>query len=531
MKEKRRTEVDMEKYSTRADLLDIPLDEFDAPILKKLLWYVNQDPARFHMPGHKGVGYPPEILEAFSKNMLAMDVTETRGMDNLHLPAGCIKQAQDLASRTFGADRTFFLTNGTTAGIHAMLMTTCKEGQKVIIPRDAHLSVIGGVVLAGLVPVFVYPDIDPEWGIGMGVRPEAYEQALKEHPEAKACLITRPNYYGIAGDLAPLAEICHERDIPLLVDEAHGPHICFHGDLPTPALEYGADMVVHSTHKTLGSFTGSSMLHIQGPRIHPDRVQRMLAILQSTSPSYLLMASIDIAATIMRLRGRELIERALRLSDRARSRLQGVHGVRVLYRPGMDRLRLTVSMIQLGLAGYDLKNRLLDDYNVRVELADLENVVAFITYADSEERVDLLVDAILRIAEEEGGRKGDHLQMGLAGNASSVNARKPARRRSGTQAEFTRSLFAPAERALLPRQATLAAHELVEVAGGVGRVCAEVVAPYPPGIPLLYPGEIIDSLHLEIIDEALSLGAVFRGLSFGPDGQLIVTVVKNRRSQ
>lgn len=520
----RRREVDMEKYSTGADPLDISLEEFDAPIFKTLLSYVSQDPARFHMPGHKGVGYPPEILEAFSKNMLAMDVTETRGMDNLHLPAGCIKQAQDLASRTFGADRTFFLTNGTTAGIHAMLMTTCKEGQKVIIPRDAHLSVIGGVVLAGLVPVFVYPDIDTEWGIGMGVRPEAYEQALRKHPEAKACLITRPNYYGIAGDLAPLAEICHERNIPLLVDEAHGPHICFHEDLPTPALECGADMVVQSTHKTLGSFTGSSMLHIQGPRIHPDRVQRMLAILQSTSPSYLLMASIDIAATIMRLHGRELIERALRLSDRARSRLQGVPGVRVLYRPGMDRLRLTVSMIQLGLAGYDLKNRLMNEYNVRIELADLENIVAFITYADSEEKVDLLVNAILRIAEDARGGKGDF-------GASSGNARKPARRRPGTQAEFTRSLFAPAERALLPRQATLAAHELVEVAGGVGRVCAEVVAPYPPGIPLLYPGEIIDSLHLEIIDEALSLGAVFRGLSFGPDGQLIVTVVKDPRSK
>ena len=516
----------MDKYSTGADPLDIPLEQFDAPLFKRLLWYVSQDPARFHMPGHKGVGYPPEILAAFSENMLTMDVTETRGMDNLHSPAGCIKQAQDLASRAFGADRTFFLTHGTTAGIHAMLMTTCKEGQKVIIPRDAHLSVIGGVVLAGLVPVFVYPDIDPEWGIGVGVRPEAYEQALREHPDARACLITRPNYYGIAGDLAPLAEICHERNIPLLVDEAHGPHICFHEDLPTPALEYGADMVVHSTHKTLGSFTGRSMLHIQGPRIHPDRVQRMLAILQSTSPSYLLMASIDIAATIMRLRGRELMERALKLSDRARSRLQGEPGVRVLYRPGMDRLRLTVSLIQLGLAGYDLKNLLIDEYNVRVELADLENVVAFITYADSEERVDLLVNAILRIAEEARGQGGDRGEMSAAPGSPSGNGTRLARRKPGTQAEFARSLFAPAERALLPRQATLAAHELVGGADGGGRVCAEVVAPYPPGIPLLYPGEIIDSLHLEIIYDALSLGAVFRGLSPGPDGQLTVTVVK-----
>lgn len=511
IKEKIRSEVDKEKYLTGADPLDIPLEQFDAPLFNKLLWYVKEDPVRFHMPGHKGVGYPPEVLEAFSENMLSMDVTETRDLDNLHLPTGCIKQAQDLASEVFGADRTFFLTNGTTAGIHAMLMTSCKEGQKVIIPRDAHLAVVGGVILAGLAPVFVYPDIDPEWGISMGVRPEAYEQALTENPDAKACLITRPNYYGIAGDLAPLAEICHQRDIPLLVDEAHGPHIRFHEDLPAPALEYGADMVVQSTHKTLGSFTGSSMLHIKGPRIHPDRVQRMLAILQSTSPSYLLMASIDIAATIMRLRGPQLIDRALKLSDKARRRLDGILGIRVLWRPGMDTLRLTVSMIQLGLAGYDLKNRLMDECNVRIELADLENIVAFITYADSEENVDRLVDALLQIADEARSEMTGNLGV----------------RTSGNQAEFTRHLFAPAERACLPRQATLAPHELVEVKDAVGRVCAEVVAPYPPGIPLLYPGEIIDDLHLDIIEEALSLGAVFRGLSFGPDGQLIVTVVKD----
>ena len=495
-----------------SDLLNIPLEEFDAPLFQALLGYVRQRALRFHMPGHKGgLGFPPEVAEAFRRNVLAIDVTETRGMDNLHLPSGCIKQAQDLAAHTFGADRTFFLTNGTTAGVHAMIMTTCKEGQKIVIPRDAHLSVIGGVILSGLEPVFVYPDVDPEWGVSVGVPTSEYERALSEHPDAKACLITRPNYYGMAGDLAALVDLCHNHGIPLLVDEAHGPHIHLHEAMPRSALSYGADMVVQSTHKTLGSFTGSSMLHTKGERIHPDRVQRMLAILQSTSPSYLLMASIDITATLMRLRGHDLIEHAIRLSDRARERLSQAPGVRVLSRPVMDKCKLSVSMIELGLAGFELKNRLMDEHNARVELADFENIIAFVTYADTERDVDALVDAMLQVAEEARAERA---------------ANGPSLRKPGDQARFTEHLFAPAERAMLPRRATLAAHELSRLSDAPGRVCAEVVAPYPPGIPMLYPGEIIDQTHLEIIGEAMSLGAVFRGLATGPDGNLVVTVVK-----
>jgi arginine decarboxylase len=491
------------------DPLHIRLDEFSAPLFQALLAYQRLAPVRFHMPGHKGgPGYPLEVAEAFRRHMFGMDVTETRGLDNLHVPSGVIRDAQALAARTFGADHTFFLTNGTTAGVHAMIMTTCKEGQKIVIPRDAHLSVIGGVILAGLVPVFVYPTIDPDWGISVGIPLEEYERALKEHPDAKACLITRPNYYGMAWDLKPLVKLCHDHGIPLLVDEAHGAHLHLHEDLPLSAVDMGADMVVQSTHKTLGSFTGSSMLHLVGNRIPPDRVQRMLAILQSTSPSYLLMTSLDIAATVVRMRGHQLMEKALELSARARKRLAEVEGVRVLDRPGMDRLKLTVSMVNRGIAGYELKSKLMDEYNVRVELADFENVVAFITYADTVETVDALVDAIKGLSEQ--GDRG-------------VRARVHA----GDQARFTSALFAPAERALLPRQATLAAHELIKVSQAEGRVCAEVVAPYPPGIPLLYPGEVIDSEHLDVIDTALSLGAAFRGLAAGSDGGLVVTVVKD----
>lgn len=511
----------MEKGLFNPDAVNIPLDQFNAPLLRQLMNLIDENSLQFHMPGHKkGTSIPPEVADYLKSNILAMDTTETRGMDNLHSPSGCIKEAQDLAARAINADQAFFLTNGTTAGIHAMLMVTCKPGQKVIIPRDAHLAVIGAVILMGLDPVFVYPEIDPEWGISLGVPVSEYEKALEEHPDAATCLVTRPNYYGLVRDLAPLVEACHKRGKPLLVDEAHGPHICYHEALPLSAIDYGADMVVQSSHKTLGSFTGSSVLYTKGNLIDPKRVQRMLAVLQSTSPSYLLMVSLDIASTTMRLKGKELIDNVIVLSNHAKKRLAGVPGIRVLNVPGMDLFKLTVSMIDLGICGFDLKNRLIDEFNIRVELADMENIIAFITMGDTFENVDKLVDALISIA-------------GHAQNADNCTPKKEShishkmlvRGRKGTQAEFTKLLFAPAQRAMLPRDAYMSDHDSLPLYDAVGRTCAEVVAPYPPGIPLLYPGEVIDREKIRVIEDALELGAVFRGIT-SVDGVLKVTVVK-----
>ena len=328
------------------DPLHIRLDEFSAPLFQALLAYQRLAPVRFHMPGHKGgPGYPLEVAEAFRRHMFGMDVTETRGLDNLHVPSGVIRDAQALAARTFGADHTFFLTNGTTAGVHAMIMTTCKEGQKIVIPRDAHLSVIGGVILAGLVPVFVYPTIDPECGISVGIPLEEYERALKEHPDAKACLITRPNYYGMAWDLKPLVKLCHDHGIPLLVDEAHGAHLHLHEDLPLSAVDMGADMVVQSTHKNLGSLTQTSMLHLVGNRIPPDRVSACWRYsVHQPSPAD---DSLDIAATVVRCAYQLGEGLGCLPANASRSRCPRSD------RPGMDRLKLTVSMVNRG--SYELR--------------------------------------------------------------------------------------------------------------------------------------------------------------------------------
>jgi len=503
------------------DAVNISFDQFNAPLLKQLKNLIDENSLQFHMPGHKkGSSMPPEVADYLKSNILAMDTTETRGMDNLHSPSGCIKEAQDLAAKAIKADNAFFLTNGTTAGIHAMLMVTCKPGQKVIIPRDAHLAVIGAVILIGLDPVFVYPEIDQEWGISLGVPAHEYERAFEENPDAAACLITRPNYYGLVRDLTQLVEICHKRGKPLLVDEAHGPHICYHDDLPISAIEYGADMVVQSSHKTLGSFTGSSVLYTKGDIIDPKRVQRMLAVLQSTSPSYLLMVSLDIASTTMRLKGKELIDNVITLSNHARQRLAGVPGIRVLNVPGMDLFKLTVSMIDLGICGFDLKNRLIDQFNIRVELADMENIIAFITMGDTFENVDKLVDALIEIASH-----AQNSENCVPKKESHISHKMLVRGKKGTQAEFAKLLFGSAQRAMLPRDAYMSDHDIIPLYESVGRTCAEVVAPYPPGIPLLYPGEIIDIEKIRIIEDALELGSVFRGVSF-IDNQLKVTVVK-----
>ena len=502
------------------NVLSIPLDEFEAPLLKQLMRSVEEKSLQFHMPGHKkGRAMPKEVAECLSENILAFDTTETRGMDNLHSPSGCIKEAQDKAAKAAGADRAFFLTNGTTAGIHAMLMVTSRAGQKVIIPRDAHLAVIGAVILLGLEPIFVYPTIDKDWGISMGVPSEAYEDALKEHPDAVCCLVTRPNYYGLARDIGPLVESCHKRGIPLLVDEAHGPHMKYHDDLPKSALDYGADMVVQSSHKTLGSFTGSSVLFTKGDLIDPKRVQKMLAILQSTSPSYLLMVSLDVASTIMRQKGKEIIDNVIFLTRYAKEKLSRNKNIRVLDVDGMDVFKFTVSMIDLGITGFELKNRLIDEFNIRIELADMENIIAFVTGADTIETMDALVNALEQIAntvvvtdthlsEETALSTAKHLIKGVR----------------GTQGTFTKHLLAEAHRVMLPRDAYVSDQESIPLKEAIGRVCAEVVAPYPPGIPLLYPGEAIDESKLAVIEEALTLGTVFRGIV--DDDGLKVTVVK-----
>ena len=282
----------------------------DTPLLAAMNNYVKSGAIPFHTPGHKqGKGMHHELEAIVGRNALALDLALMAELDDLHEPHGCIKAAQDLAAELYGADHSFFVVNGTTGGIYAMILTIAGPHDKIIVPRNAHRSIIGGIILSGAVPVFMNPEVDLELGLAMGVTPETVEQALHQHPDAKGVLIINPTYYGVATDLKKIVEIVHKRNIPVVVDEAHGPHLHFSDKLPLQALDAGADICAQSTHKIIGAMTQCSIVHCREGRINVPRLKAMLQLVQSTSPNYILMASLDVARMQMATEGKSLSDK------------------------------------------------------------------------------------------------------------------------------------------------------------------------------------------------------------------------------
>jgi len=384
------------------------------PILKSLIEYRDEGAVSFHMPGHKsgssykkaGMGFPGEDL-------LAMDTTEVPGIDNLHCPESAVLAAQSLAAEAFGADHTFFLVNGTTSGIYSMIMAAADPGDKIIIPRNCHRSVHGAVILGRLVPVYVNPEIDDELGIAMGIKPEKIEYILEKHRDAKAVVITSPTYYGACSDLKKIAEIVHKRDMMLLVDEAHGSHFGFNERLPITALEAGADMTAQSIHKTLPSMTQSSMLHIKSPKADIEKLKLFLQLTQTTSPSHILLASLDIARYIMQEKGRELLDDTIAWSNWARNE---INNIQELYCLGSDRVgrcgvadldptRITVNFGAAGISGTKAEVILRRDFKIQVEMSDLYNIVAIAATGNKQADYEKLVNALKSIARTAGKAK------------------------------------------------------------------------------------------------------------------------------
>lgn len=307
------------------------LNQNQTPLLDALRANSAHPHTAFYTPGHKrGVGISPRLTNLLGKAVFRADLTELSELDNLFAPQGVIQQAQQLAAEAFGAAQTFFLVNGSTCGIEAAILATCGMGDKIILPRNVHSSAIAGLILSGATPIFVNPEYDPILDIAHSITPASVQAALKQHPDAKAVMIVYPTYYGVCGDVEAIARITHQYNIPLLVDEAHGAHFAFHPQLPIPALAAGADLSVQSIHKTLGAMTQASMLHVQGDRININRVTKALQLVQSTSPSYILLASLDAARQQMALHGKELMFRTLQLADEARTRISEIPGLSVL---------------------------------------------------------------------------------------------------------------------------------------------------------------------------------------------------------
>lgn len=481
------------------------LNQAQTPIIDALQEWVNKSHAPFYTPGHKrGVGMNPLLTERWGAAVFGWDLPELPGLDNLQAPSEVIEQAQILAAAAFGAQQTWFLVNGSTTGVIAAILATCGEGEKIILPRNIHSSAIAGIIHAGAIPIFINPEYDQQLDIAHSITPAAVKQALAQHPDTKAVMVVYPTYYGACGDLAAIAEVVHSYQIPLLVDEAHGAHFGFHPDLPPAALTVGADLTVQSTHKLLGSLTQSAMLHVNSRLINVNAVSRSLRLLQSTSPSYLLLASLDAARQQMAVHGETLMAETIELAKIARSKIAQIKGLSVveldLPIPGckyLDLTRITVTVTGLNLTGFAADEILSSEFGIVVELPSMHHLTLIVSLGNRQTDIDRLVWGLTQLATKSANTDSPIL--------ASISQRLGSSDYLPQQA-LTKMVITPRQADRSPQISILA-----EMA--IGRICAESICPYPPGIPVLIPGEIITSDAVAYLRQILNLGGELVGCS------------------
>ena len=472
-----------------------------APYLDAVVGYAFRGPGRWHVPGHKGApGADPGLRFAIGERALAADVPQDIDGIDIGPEPTPYSEAERLAAEAYGAARTFFLTNGATQGNHALCLALAPLGHRVVAQRNSHASIVDGLVLSGGIPVFVAPVLDEELGLAHGVTPAALDEVLAGAPDVRAAFVVSPTYYGMVADIEGLARVAHARDVALVVDQSWGPHLGFHPELPAGALEQGADAVLTSTHKIIGSLTQSAMLHIGNrthpPRIDPDAVARVLRLLRSTSPSSLLMASLDAARRQLALHGEQLLHETLRGIDAAREKLETIEGIelvdhRFVGRPGVagyDPLRIVLDVRATGRTGYELADALRRSYDVHPELATQATIVLIVGMGESRAALERVAGDV----EEVVGR--------LEGPGATEAIVRPT-------ATFQD------EMALPPREAFLGEWEVVPVEDAVGRVSCESIAGYPPGIPALLPGERISADTVTYLRQLVASGARLHGAS------------------
>ncbi|MFT4146348.1 MAG: aminotransferase class I/II-fold pyridoxal phosphate-dependent enzyme, partial [Mobilitalea sp.] len=357
--------------------------QHNAPIHEALLQHKKNRVVPFDVPGHKGGRGIPELTEFLGIDCLKVDVNSMKPLDNLIHPVSVIKAAEELAAEAFGADAAFFMVNGTTAAVQAMIMSTCKSGDKIIMPRNVHRSSINALVVCGAIPVYVNPGVNHEIGIPLGTSVEVLKTAIKENPDAKAILVNNPTYYGICSNLKEIVEVAHANGIKVLVDEAHGAHFYFGENLPISAMAAGADMSAVSMHKTGGSLTQSSFLLCQNS-VDPGYVRQIINLTQTTSASYLLLSSLDLARKNMYLNGKEMVQKTISLAEYARQEINQIGGYYAFSSEiidgdtvfDFDRTKLSVHTTEIGLAGVEVYDLLRDEYGIQVEFGDIGNLLA-----------------------------------------------------------------------------------------------------------------------------------------------------------
>ncbi|MBQ4363981.1 MAG: aminotransferase class I/II-fold pyridoxal phosphate-dependent enzyme, partial [Oscillospiraceae bacterium] len=428
--------------------------------------------------------------EFLGEDCMNVDVNSMKPLDNLCHPVSVIKDAEMLAAEAFGAANAFFMVGGTTSAVQSMIMYACKSGDKIIMPRNVHRSAINALILTGAVPVYVNPDVNHQLGIALGMSVSQVEKAIEENPDAKAIMVNNPTYYGICSDLKKITEMAHAHGMLVLVDEAHGTHFYFGDNFPITAMAAGADCASVSMHKSGGSLTQSSFL-LMGKNVNADYMRQVINLTQTTSASYLLLSSLDISRKRLALSGKEIFAKTVEMAEYARKEINDIGGYYAYSRElingdsiyDFDVSKLSIYTLPIGLAGIEVYDLLRDEYDIQIEFGDIGNVLAYISVGDRERDIERLISALAEIKRRFG--------------------------KSGT-GMLTQEYINPvvAER---PRKAFYADKESLPLDEAAGRVCSEFVMCYPPGIPILAPGELITPEIIEYIRYAKEKGCQMTG--------------------
>lgn len=466
------------------------LNQDKAPIKEALERFKHMRVVPFDVPGHKHGKGNPELTEFLGKDCMMVDVNSMKPLDNLCHPTSVIAEAESLAADAFGAAHAFFMVGGTTSAVQAMVLTATKKGDKIILPRNVHRSVINAIVLNGAIPVYINPQSNHELGIALGMSVADVEAAIKKHPDAKAIFINNPTYYGICSNLKAIVSLAHNHDMLALVDEAHGTHFYFGENMPMTAMAAGADMASVSMHKSGGSLTQSSFL-LCGKDINPGYVRQIINLTQTTSGSYLLMSSLDISRKTLALHGKEIFKKVTALAEYARKEINEI-GDYYAYSKELingdsifdfDHTKLSINTLPIGLAGIEVYDLLRDEYDIQIEFGDLGNILAYISVGDRPRDLERLVGALSEIRRIYKKEKADL---------------------------FSHEYINPTV-VCSPQHAFYADKELVPIKDSAGHVCAEFVMCYPPGIPILAPGEMITEEILTYISYAKEKGCSLTG--------------------
>lgn len=466
------------------------MDQSKAPIVDALQRLKRMRIVPFDVPGHKRGRGNRELTEFLGEKCMSVDVNSMKPLDNLCHPVSVIREAEMLAAEAFGAAHAFFMVGGTTSSVQSMVMAVCGRGDKIIMPRNVHRSAINALILSGATPVYVNPGVNRRLGIPLGMAVNDVQKAIWANPDAKAVLINNPTYYGVCSNLRAIADLAHAHGMKVLVDEAHGTHFYFGGDMPLSAMAVGADMAAVSMHKSGGSLTQSSFLLI-GPSMSEGHVRQIINLTQTTSGSYLLMSSLDLSRRNLALRGREIFRHVCEMAGYARdeiNKIGGYHAFGQEYVDGdafyaFDTTKLSVHTRDIGLAGIEVYDLLRDDYDIQIEFGDIGNILAYISVGDREKDLERLIAALAEIR----------------------------RLHAGSPVGMLDHEYIDPQVELPPQEAFYAGKVSLPINESAGRICSEFVMCYPPGIPILAPGERITREILDYIAYAKEKGCFMTG--------------------